>query len=67
MRIFDCTTFYDENFILDARFNILDPYVDKFVICESSFSHSGEYKKYNFDIIKFEKFFSKLLLRLSKP
>ena len=61
MRIFDCTTFYDENFILDARFNILDPYVDKFVICESSFSHSGEYKKYNFDITKFEKFKHKII------
>jgi len=61
MRIFDCTTFYDENFILDVRFNILDPYVDKFVICESSFSHSGEKKEFNFDISKFEKFKNKII------
>ena len=61
MRIFDCTTFYDENFILDVRFNILDPFVDKFVICESAFSHSGKKKKFNFDISKFEKFKHKII------
>ena len=27
MKIFDCTTFYDENFILDLRFNILDKFL----------------------------------------
>ena len=61
MRIFDCTTFYDENFILDVRFNILDPFVDKFVICESAYSHSGKKKKFNFDISKFEKFKHKII------
>ena len=44
MRIFDCTTFYDEGFMLDVRFNILNPYVDKFVVCESGYSHSGRKK-----------------------
>ena len=61
MRIFDCTTFYDENFILDVRFNILDQFVDKFVICESAYSHSGKKKKFNFDISKFEKFKHKII------
>ena len=37
MRIFDFTTFYYKNFILDVRFNILDKFVDKFVICESAY------------------------------
>ena len=40
--------------MLELRFNILDPYVDKFVITESKYSHSGEKKKLNFDINKFE-------------
>ena len=61
MRIFDCTTFYDENFILDVRFNILDQFVDKFVICESAYSHSGKKKKFNFDISKFERFKHKIV------
>ena len=29
MKIFDCTTFYNENLILEARFNILNEFVDK--------------------------------------
>ena len=61
MRIFDCTTFYDENLILDVRFNVLDPFVDKFIVCESAFSYSGEKKKFNFDISKFEKFKHKII------
>ena len=67
MRIFDCTTFYNENFILDVRFNILDPYVDKFIVCESCYSHSGEKKNFNFDINKFEKFKNKIIyLKIDK-
>ena len=61
MKIFDCTTFFNENFILDARFNILDPYVDKFIVVESSYSHSGKNKKFNFDISKFGKFKDKII------
>ncbi len=67
MRIYDCTTFYNENFILDVRFNILDPFVDKFVICESGYSHSGQKKKFNFDINKFNKFKDKIIyLKIDK-
>ena len=56
MKIFDCTTFYNENLMLEVRFNILDQYVDKFVVAEAKYSHSGEKKKLNFDIKKFSKF-----------
>ena len=42
MKIFDCTTFFDEKMMMDVRFNILDKYVDKFIIVEANFSHSGE-------------------------
>ena len=62
MKVFDCTTFYNENMMLELRFNILDPYVDKFVITESKYSHSGEKKKLNFDINKFKDFKKKLTI-----
>ena len=61
MKIFDCTTFYNENLILEARFNILNEYVDKFVITESAYSHSGEKKEFNFDFSRFEKFKDKII------
>ena len=35
MKIYDCFMYWDEDLILDLRFNILDKYVDKFVIVES--------------------------------
>tara|TARA_B100001057_G_scaffold295934_1_gene296039 strand:- start:1185 stop:2081 length:897 start_codon:yes stop_codon:yes gene_type:complete len=61
MKIFDCTLYYDEDLILEARLNILDPYIDKFIICEASFSHSGRKKELNFDINKFSKFKDKII------
>ena len=61
MRIFDCTLYYDEDLILDARLNILDPHIDKFIICEALFSHSGRKKELNFDINKFPKFKDKII------
>ena len=42
MKIFDCFMFYDEEMILDLRLNYLDQYVEKFIIVESSFTHSGK-------------------------
>lgn len=61
MKIFDCTTFYDENLMLEVRFNILDKYVDKFIITEAKFSHSGQKKKLNFNINKFKEFKKKII------
>ena len=60
MKIFDCTQYYDEDLILEIRLNILSKYVDKFVISESKFSHSGREKKLNFDIKKFSEFKDKI-------
>ena len=45
MKLFDCTTYYDEEMILDLRFNMLDQYVDKFIVCEAKFTHSGRKKE----------------------
>ena len=60
MRIFDCTTFYSEHLMLDVRFNILNEKVDKFIVVESLFSHSGKPKKFNFDIKNYQKFKDKI-------
>ena len=60
MKIIDCTTYYSEDLMLDVRFNILNEYVDKFIITESKFSHSGERKTLNFNINNFPKFKDKI-------
>ena len=60
MKIIDCTTYYSEDLMLDVRFNILNEYVDKFVVVESNFSHSGEKKSLNFNIDNFKKFKDKI-------
>ena len=52
--------FFDESMLLDLRLNILNKYVSKFIICESSYNHNGERKKLNFDIKEFTKFKSKI-------
>ena len=60
MKIIDCTTYYSEDLMLDVRFNILNEYVDKFIIAESKFSHSGKKKPLNFNINNFPKFKDKI-------
>ena len=47
-KIFDCITFFDNNFIFEIRYNILLNHVHKFIVCESSYDHSGKKKKKNF-------------------
>ncbi len=61
MKVFDCTTYYKEDLMLEVRFNILNKYVDKFVVAEATYSHSGEKKKLNFNINKFSKFKKKII------
>ena len=52
--------FFDEEMLLDLRLNILDKFVDKFVIVESSYTHSGKEKKLIFDINKYSNFKKKI-------
>ena len=59
-KIFDCVTFFNENFQLNLRFNVLYNYVDKFVICESKFDHLGQPKNLNFKIEEFANFKDKI-------
>ena len=61
MKIYDCFMFFDEEMLLDLRLNILDKYVDKFVINEATYMHSGKKKKLIFDINKYPKFKDKII------
>tara|TARA_B100001027_G_scaffold66151_1_gene44954 strand:+ start:291 stop:1175 length:885 start_codon:yes stop_codon:yes gene_type:complete len=61
MRVFDTTTFFEEKLMMDLRFNILDPFVDKFIVCEATFSHSGKKKEIKFDKRDFPKFQDKIV------
>ena len=50
-KIIDCITFFDNNFMFNLRYNILEKFVDYFVICESLYDHTGQpkQKKFIFD------------------
>ena len=61
MKIYDCFQFFNEETVLDLRFNILDEFIDFFVIVESTTDHQGNSKKLNFDIEKFKKFKKKVI------
>ena len=60
MAIYDCFQYFNEEHIADLRFNILNEFVDNFVIVESTINHQGKSKKLNFDINKFSKFKKKI-------
>ena len=60
MKIFDCFMYYDEDLILDLRLNYLNQYVDKFIIVESTYTHSGRDRKLLFNINKYSKFKNKI-------
>ena len=61
MAIYDCFQFFNEEHILDLRFNILNKFVNFFVIVESTSDHQGKEKKLNFDRKKFKKFNDKII------
>ena len=46
----------DEKMILDIRMNVMNEYVDHFVIVESKYKHNGDIKNKNFDIEQCSKF-----------
>ena len=60
--------FFDEEMLLDLRLNIMNEYIDKFVITEAKYTHSGSPKKLVFDINKFSKFKDKIIyIVVDKP
>ena len=61
MKIYDCFMFYDEKMILDLRLNCLNKHIDKFIIVESSFTHSGEKRDLLFNINDYPNFKDKII------
>ena len=61
MKIYDCFQFFDEEMLLDLRLNVMDRYIDKFIITEAGYTHNGKPKKLIFDINKFSKFKDKII------
>ena len=60
MAIYDCFQYFNEDQMLDLRFNILNENVDYFVISESTKDHQGKNKKLNFNINNFSKYKDKI-------
>ena len=50
MAIYDCFQYFNEDHVLDLRFNILNEKVDYFVISESTKTHQDR-KKLNLSLI----------------
>jgi len=61
MKIYDCFSYWDEDLLLDIRLNILNEYVDYFVIVEGNKTWQNNFKKLRFDVKKFEKFKDKII------
>ena len=66
MKIFDCFMFYDESMLLDVRLNILNKFVDYFIIVESEFFHNGKKRQLKFDIKNYDKFKDKIIYIVQK-
>ena len=62
MAIYDCFQYFNEDHIVDLRLNILDKFVDYFIISESTKTHQGKEKKINFNKNNFPKFKNKIKL-----
>lgn len=62
MKIFDTFTFFNELDILELRLNILNEYVDQFILVEATKSHQDKPKPLYFkdNIDRFEKFLPKI-------
>jgi len=61
MKIYDCFSYWDEDLLLDLRLNVLNDYVDYFVIVEGNKTWQNNPKKLRFDIDKFSKFKKKII------
>ena len=61
MKIFDCFSYWDEDLLLDLRLNILNDYVDFFVIAEGDKTWQNNAKILKFNISKFPKFKHKII------
>ena len=62
MKIYDCFSYWDEDLLLDLRLNILNEYVDYFVIVEGNKTWQNNPKKLEFNIDKFPNFKEKIII-----
>tara|TARA_B110000971_G_C19982966_1_gene488226 strand:- start:736 stop:1551 length:816 start_codon:yes stop_codon:yes gene_type:complete len=61
MKIYDCFSYWDEDLLLEIRLNILNDYVDYFVIVEGNKTWQNNPKKLQFNISNFKKFKDKII------
>ena len=61
MKIYDCFSYWDEDLLLNLRFNVLNKIVDYFVIVEGNKTWQNNSKKLRFDINKFPNFKEKII------
>ena len=61
MKIIDTTTYFEEKLMMDLRLNILNSHVDKFIVSEARFSHSGNEKEIKFNKKEFPEFEDKII------
>ena len=50
--------------LFDLRLNVLNDYVDKFIVIEAKHSHSGKKKKLNFDIDSYKNFKDRIIYKV---
>lgn len=60
-KVIDCITYFDENMLLEFRLNVLNDYVDFFVIVEAKEDHQGNKKQLNFNIENYKKYKDKII------
>tara|TARA_Y100001936_G_C15926103_1_gene586763 strand:- start:54 stop:869 length:816 start_codon:yes stop_codon:yes gene_type:complete len=61
MKIYDCFSYWDEDLLLKIRFNILNDYVDFFVVVEGNKTWQDNPKKLKFNIDNFKEFEKKII------
>jgi beta-1,4-mannosyl-glycoprotein beta-1,4-N-acetylglucosaminyltransferase len=61
MKIYDCITYFNEKTLFELRLNILEKFVHRFVVVEANYTHSGNNKKFNFNINDYPKFKDKII------
>ena len=61
MKIYDCFSYWDEDLLLDLRLNLLNKYVDYFVIIEGNKTWQNNPKKLKFSLENHKKFKDKII------
>ena len=59
-KIYDCSTFFKGNLLFETRLKTLENFVDHFVVCEATKTHTGKKKNLNFNYEKFKKMTNKI-------